>query len=179
MKKLFLSMAIAAFAFSPLMAQNPCPGAPCNGCGCPAECDPTLCSPSGCEVPDYDNPGAVPADRGERFRCVVPVPPSLRNPLARLNLTDDQKAQLEKLDAKQEKKVKKYREDTARKRARLEEDYDKQLRKILTPEQFAKYKEARPVIRRRGPGHRRRGTNGCVSRPQPGPKERPLYKNNQ
>ncbi|MCM1152371.1 MAG: hypothetical protein NC328_01790 [Muribaculum sp.] len=67
-----------------------------------------------------------------------------------IDLSEAQKAKVKELGEKRAEDSKKIAEDVAKKRAKITKKYDEQLQKILTPEQYAKYKDNLGKMRRGG-----------------------------
>lgn len=56
-----------------------------------------------------------------------------------IELTADQKAEINKLDVEKKEKMAQSREEAQKNRKKVENDYDKKLKKILSDEQYSKY----------------------------------------
>lgn len=79
------------------------------------------------------------------------------NPFAGIQLTETQKTKVEKARTAQKEKCRKLREKMDKERAKAESGYMKELQKILTPEQMAKYKANSLNVGYRINRHGRRG----------------------
>lgn len=119
----------------------------CDGqCGTPS-CDASI------ECKGYEGfctGDGLPCHCGEK-KC------SYRNQFAGIQLTDAQKAKVEKARTAQKEKYRKLREKMGKERAKAEAGYMKELQKILTPEQMAKYKANSLNVGYRVNRHGRRG----------------------
>lgn len=73
------------------------------------------------------------------------VHPERCNPMKDLNLTAEQEKKMNDLRETYREKSRKYVEKQRAEREKRAAEYDKQIKKILTPEQYAKYKEMRKV----------------------------------
>lgn len=197
-KKFFglaLGLLLSAGAFGAFAQDNK----PCEKKDCKSTCTQKICSRT-CANPDtcicpvqepMDGPAAAPAapccrptrdgrgpEGGCTESCARPTKDGRGCFLKGIELTVDQKAKIEKLQAKQKEKAekarekaskeqKKAREKAAKEQKKSRDDFDKEMKKILTPEQYAQYQAnrqamaddardaRRAVFGEKGKGHKR------------------------
>lgn len=142
---------------------------------CPEEYEP--CTPAPCYRQDGAQGrrhGKHAPRHGRRFQprdgADVPGGPLSQRAFRGLDLTPSQQAAIKSLSDKRASESKKLAEDMKKKRFKMQEKYDKKLQKILTPEQYAQYKDRRGRVRR-GPARRPDGIVGPVV---PAPKPMPM-----
>lgn len=93
------------------------------------------------------------------------------DPFRNLNVSEEQKAKVHKAVQKRNAKAEKRRKKMEKERAKASADFDKEIRKILTPAQYAQFKQniGSAVVRRyKG----RKPVNGNVGEIKPGPAPR-------
>lgn len=167
--------------------QAPC-NKPCNK-PCVAPCDQpcTQVCDQVCDRPCYKKDFCKgKKDKRRRPGCFNGNPGDC---MKELNLTPAQQAEMSKLFKERGEKMESYRNDMDKKRQKVQEKFDKDVQKILTPEQYAKFKEKAPrrvkglrgdkYTVREGRGMKRAECekvdcrykkDGLIGKPQPGPK---------
>lgn len=186
MKKTIIAMAVAILGISAATAQEPAQGlkAGPNTCVLPAApCKNDTCNDAhaSCDARKHAaRPHKDLAGRGNKARELArkhmlnekagapvkgkparrPGPASLTDRFQGVDLTPQQQAEINRLSDEMQADLAKQQDKFNQNRDKINNNYDKKLKKILTPEQYNQYKaneNDRPVVRRK---------NGPIGKPQ-------------
>lgn len=139
MKKLFLALAITLSSITafPAMSQQTTSG---NNV-MTSECKTAVCNKTEKTGTEKKCKARQPRDSKQiaNGACAKAMRSPRISPFTGIELTPKQKAQMESLDAERQATENKIKADATKKRSKADQDYDKKLQKILTPEQYARF----------------------------------------
>lgn len=131
MKKQIISAAVAVFACTAFMASAQQP-ADSTACKATKEC----CSSK-----------KISKEKAGVLRAGAKAQPRL-NLMSGIELNAEQKSKIEAAREKRDSKLKKATAERTKKEQSIEESYQKELKKIMTPEQYKRYEDNASKIRR-------------------------------